>query len=209
LEFGRIINPEKITPDQLMKSEKGNLPNLLHLNDRKAWRGWLRSHYKTEKEAWLVFPKRHTGQRRIPYNDAVEEALCFGWIDSKVKRIDQDTYAQKFSVRNLKTAYSQANLERLRALAKKGKVVKSVLARFRAQDARRFEIPADMLGEIKANRKAWKNFQRFSPAYIRIRIAYIEGARDRPAEFTKRKRHFLEMTEKNKPFGFGGIEKYY
>ncbi len=190
---GRTINPH----------------NLLSIDDRRDWRAWLKSNYKKEKEAWLVFHKRHTGRRRILYNDAVEEALCFGWIDSTVRRIDEDRYAQKFSVRNPKTPYSQSNLERLRALAKKGKVIRSVLKRFREQDARKFVIPADILREIKADRTAWENFRRFSPSYIRIRIAYIEGARNRPAEFEKRKRHFLEMTEKNRQFGFGGVEKYY
>jgi uncharacterized protein YdeI (YjbR/CyaY-like superfamily) len=187
-------------------------PNLLDIDERRKWRAWLKSNHEKEKEAWLVFHKQHTGRRRILYNDAVEEALCFGWIDSTVRRIDEDRYAQKFSIRNPKTSYSQANLERLRALAKKRKVIRPVLERFRKQDASasgEFAIPADILREIKSNRAAWENFRRFSPSYIRIRIAYIEGARGRPAEFEKRKRHFLEMTEKNKQFGFGGVEKYY
>lgn len=59
------------------------------------------------------------------------------------------------------------------------------------------------------NKEAWKNFQGFSQSYIRIRIAFIEGARDRPREFAKRLEYFIRMTEKNKQFGFGGIEKYY
>jgi uncharacterized protein YdeI (YjbR/CyaY-like superfamily) len=192
-----------------MTAKKFSPPNLLTFDNRREWRAWLKSNYCKEKEAWLVFAKRHTGKRRILYNDAVEEALCFGWIDSTARRIDADRYAQKFSVRNVKTPYSQANLERLRALAGKGKVIQSVLERFRMQDARKFVIPADLLREIKSNRKAWVNFKRFSPAYIRIRIAYIQGARERPAEFEKRKRHFLEMTEKNRQFGFGGVKKYF
>jgi len=71
------------------------------------------------------------------------------------------------------------------------------------------EIPPDILKAIKANKKTWKNFQTLSPSYIRIRIGFIEGARNRPQEFKKRLRYFIEMTEKNKQFGFGGIEKYY
>ena len=67
-------------------------------------------------------------QPRISYNEAVEEALCFGWIDSTVKSIDDDRFAQRFSVRNPKRPYSQANKERLRALAKQGKIAKDVLA---------------------------------------------------------------------------------
>lgn len=72
-----------------------------------------------------------------------------------------------------------------------------------------FTIPKDILNEIKTSKAAWANFQKFSPAYKRIRIAFIEGARNRPAEFRKRLKYFIEMTEKNKQFGFGGIEKYY
>jgi len=75
-----------------------------------------------------VYYKKHTGEPRIPYNDAVEEALCFGWIDSTVKSVDEDRYAQRFSLRNPKSPYSQANKERLRWLVKQGKVVDGVLA---------------------------------------------------------------------------------
>ena len=72
-----------------------------------------------------------------------------------------------------------------------------------------FEIPPDILKAIKSNPKAWKHFQALSERYIRIRIAFIDGARKRPDEFKKRLRYLIEMTEKNKHFGFGGIEKYY
>jgi uncharacterized protein YdeI (YjbR/CyaY-like superfamily) len=182
---------------------------LLYVTDRKEWRDWLKKHYKSEKEVWLVYYKKHTGKPRIPYNDAVEEALCFGWIDSTVKSIDEDRFAQRFSVRNPKSPYSQANKERLRKLVKQGKVVKEVLATLGNLAEEQFEIPPDILEAIRANKKAWKNLQGFSETYIRIRIAFIDGARKRPEEFKKRLRHFIEMTEKNTQFGFGGIEKYY
>src|SRR5215204_331781 len=96
----------------------------LHVTDRKKWRAWLRKHYKTEKEIWLVYPKKGTGRPRIEYNDAVEEALCFGWIDSIVKKLDEDSTVQRFSPRKLKAKYSQANIERLRTLVAKKKVIK-------------------------------------------------------------------------------------
>jgi len=73
----------------------------------------------------------------------------------------------------------------------------------------KFVTPPDILKAIKANKEAWKNFQKFSKSYKRIRIAFIDGARKRPEEFKKRLRHFIEMTKKNKMFGFGGIEKHY
>jgi uncharacterized protein YdeI (YjbR/CyaY-like superfamily) len=182
---------------------------LLYVTNGREWCDWLKRHYKSEKEVWLVYYKKHTGKPRIPYNDAVEEALCFGWIDSIVKSLDEDSFAQRFSVRNPKSPYSQANKERLTALVKEGKVVDEVLATLGNLAEDQFEIPPDILKAIKANKKAWKNFQTFSPPYIRIRIAFIDGARNRPQEFTKRLGYFVEMTEKNRRFGFGGIEKYY
>ena len=182
---------------------------LLYVSDRNGWREWLKLHYKTDKEVWLVFFKKHTDIPSILYNDAVEEALCFGWIDSIIKSIDKDRFAQRFSVRNPKTPYSQANKERLRELIKQGKVAEEVLATIGDLLDERFEIPPDILKAIQANQHAWQNFQTFSQSYIRIRIAFIDGARNRPAEFEKRLRYFVDMTAKNKQFGFGGIEKYY
>ena len=72
-----------------------------------------------------------------------------------------------------------------------------------------FDVPADILEAVKANKKAWQNYQAFSQPYIRIRIAFIDAARGRPQVFEKRLKYFIQMTEKNKRFGFGGIEKYY
>lgn len=183
---------------------------LLYVTNRYEWRDWLEKHYKSEAEIWLVYYKKHTGQVRISYNEAVEEALCFGWIDSTVRRIDADRYAQRFSVRKPKSTYSQANKERLRELVKQGKVVNEVIAALGdLLEEEPFEIPPDIQKAIQANDTAWKNFQGFTPGYIRIRIAFIDGARNRPEEFEKRLRYFIQMTEKNKQFGFGGIEKYY
>ena len=191
------------------KSEKALTEKLLYVAERNAWRAWLAEHYDKEKEVWLIYPKKASGKPRIPYNDAVEEALCFGWIDSRVKRIDENSYAQRFSPRNPKSKYSQANKERLRALVRRGMVLPEVQATLGKVLTEKFTAPQDILKEIKANKKACENFQKFSPEYKRIRIAFIEGARNRPGEFKKRLKYFIEMTEKNKQFGFGGIEKYY
>ena len=182
----------------------------LYVSDRKKWRAWLRQHYKTEKEIWLVYYKKGTGKPRIEYNDAVEEALCFGWIDSIIRTIDEKRFAQRFSPRRPGSKYSPANKERLRSLLKKKKVIKEVrdtLGDDLLQD--KFVMPDDILAEIQANEEAWKNFQEFSEAYKRIRIGFIDGARNRPAEFRKRLAYFIKMKEQNKQFGFGGIEKHY
>lgn len=181
----------------------------LYVTSRNDWRKWLREHYKTEKEIWLVYPRKETGKPRITYNDAVEEALCFGWIDSIVKTLDQERTVQRFSPRKPGSKYSPANQERLRKLIKQRKVIKEVRDTLRDLSEENFEIPRDILNAIKANKEAWKNFQKFSDAYKRIRIGFIEGARKRPEEFQKRLRYFIQMTEKNKLYGFGGIEKHF
>src|SRR5260221_11958148 len=98
----------------------------LYITNRKDWRDWLKQNYKTEKEIWLVYPKKATGKPRIEYNDAVEEALCFGWIDSIVKKLDEGHTVQRFSPRNPKAKYSHANVERLRDLITKKNVLKNM-----------------------------------------------------------------------------------
>jgi uncharacterized protein YdeI (YjbR/CyaY-like superfamily) len=181
----------------------------LYITDRKDWREWLKKNYKTEKEIWLVSYKKGTGKPRIEYNDAVEEALCFGWIDSNVKKLDEERTAQRFSPRKPKAEYSQANKERLRALVAKKKVIKDVVESLGDVLKEKYIFPPDILQAIRANKTAWKNFQKFSGAYKRIRIGFIDGARTRPEEFQKRLRYFIGMSEKNKTFGFGGIEKHF
>jgi uncharacterized protein YdeI (YjbR/CyaY-like superfamily) len=186
-----------------------NLGKTVYFADRKAWREWLAEHYDKEKEIWLIYPKKASGKPRILYNDAVEEALCFGWIDSTIKRIDENSYALRFSPRNPKTPYSETNKVRLRELIKQGLVIPSVKTAVEEILYEEFVVPLDILEEIKKNKQAWINFQKFSPQYRRIRIAFIEGARNRPEEFEKRLKYFIKMTEKNKQFGFGGVEKHY
>lgn len=185
------------------------ITNTLYVTNRKDWRNWLKKHYKTEKEIWLVYYKKASGKPRIEYNDAVEEALCFGWIDSIVKTLDDERTAQRFSPRKPKSKYSPANRERLGKLVKQRKVIKEVRETLGNILEEKLEIPKDILRAIKANKQAWKNFQQFSDSYKRIRIGFIDGARKRPAEFEKRLRYFIQMSEKNKQYGFGGIEKHF
>ncbi len=180
----------------------------LRVTARQAWRKWLSRHFRTEKEIWLVSPHKTSGSERLSYNDAVEEALCFGWIDSTQKRLDDEHSAQRFTPRNPKSPYSQANIERLRWLAKRDLVMPEVLASLGDLLERPFEIPADILAALQANPTAWGSFRRFHGSYQRIRVAYVEGARSRPAEFQKRLKNFIKMMEMNKQFGYG-IEKYY
>jgi uncharacterized protein YdeI (YjbR/CyaY-like superfamily) len=182
---------------------------LLEVSDRSQWRTWLRRNFKSQNEVWLVYPKKGSGKPRIAYNDAVEEALCFGWIDSTVRSLDEERFAQRFSPRKPNSPYSPANIERLRGLIRSGRVEKSVRASLGTIKATRLVVAPDILAAIKADKAAWRNYRKLSPGYKRIRIGFIEGARARPAEFQKRLKYFIKMTAKNKLFGFGGIEKYY
>jgi uncharacterized protein YdeI (YjbR/CyaY-like superfamily) len=185
------------------------LGKTLYVTNRNEWRHWLEKNYDKEREVWLIFPSRSSGKPRILYNDAVEEALCFGWIDSIVKKIDETSTAQRFSVRNPRSSYSQTNIERLKRLIKERKVIPSVLSALDKIITQKFVIPDDILKFIKSNKDAWENFKKFSPEYKNIRVGFIHGARNRPMEFKKRLNYFIKMTEKNKQYGYGGIEKYF
>ena len=183
--------------------------DILEVPTRREWRRWLRGHAASAKEIWLVYYKKKSGKPRISYNDAVEEALCFGWIDSNVRSIDEQRFAQRFSPRKPKSPYSPANQERLHRLIAEGKVAKKVLATLGSLPSPRLVVARDILDAIKGNSDAWKYYRSLPAGYKRIRIGFIEAARHRPAEFQKRLNYFIRMTAKNKRFGFGGIEKYF
>lgn len=185
------------------------ITKILYVAEPQEWRKWLEANYKTEREIWLVYYKKGSGKPRIEYNDAVEQALCFGWIDSNVKKLDEERSAQRFSPRKPKSGYSQANVERLRYLVAQGMVLDEVLASLGDVLEREFVFPPDILEAIRSDDRAWENYQNFSEPYKRIRIAFIEGARNRPEEFQKRLNYFIKTARENKLIGFGGIDKYY
>jgi uncharacterized protein YdeI (YjbR/CyaY-like superfamily) len=183
--------------------------NLLHVTTRREWRAWLEAHYQSEPDVWLVYHRAASGTGRISYNDAVEEALCFGWIDSTARRIDDDRFAQRFSPRRRNSPYSQMNIERLRGLVARRRVKPAVRARLPDLSEDAFEYPEDIVRAIQANPHAWRNYERLPARYRRIRVAYIDGARKRPAEFEKRLQNFIRRTAKGERFGFGGIDAYF
>ena len=139
----------------------------------------------------------------------MEEALCFGWIDSIIKKLDRLHAAQRFTPGNPKSGYSQQNKERLRWLSDEGLLHSSVRESVEDVLNEEFIFPEDILETVRANEQAWKHYQSFSPAYQRIRISYIDSARVRPEVFESRLRNFLKATEKGKQVGYGGIEKYF
>lgn len=186
-----------------------NIGETLYASNRKDWRAWLAKNFDKKHEIWLILPHKNSDKPRIPYNDAVEEALCFGWIDSTVKKWDEKSSVQRFSPRNPKSPVSQPNKERLRWLVQQKMLHPTMKDIAEKVLKEKFVFPPDIIDVIKNDAEAWKNYRKFSPAYIRIRVAYIDAARKRPEEFKKRLANFLEKTKQNKQIGFGGIEKYF
>lgn len=178
--------------------------------DRKEWRKWLEANFENEEDIWLEYPLKKTGKKRIMYNDAVEEALCFGWIDSTVKSLNDETTIQRFCRRRKKSTFSQPNIERLKWLVENNLIHHSIKDEVINIIQHEFVFPEDILRRLKSDKDVWANYQNFSASYKRIRIAYINDARKRPDEFVKRLNNFIDKTEENKMIkGFGGIDKYY
>jgi len=178
----------------------------LYVVNRKDWRSWLRNNHDQKKEIWLIYYRKHTGRPRIDYNDAVEEALCYGWIDSTVKGINEEKFAQRFTPRKSNSVLSEANKERIRRLIKNKLMtqigLKSVSHAFDKDIKEKFVISNDILKAIKSNKQAWKNFQRFSLEYKRVRIGYIDDVRGYDKKmFQSRLNNFIKKSAKNIKFG--------
>jgi len=189
----------------LMKEKK-----TFYTSDRAEWREWLSGHFETEDEIWFVFPSKASGEAALSYNDAVEEALCFGWIDSTTGHIDDTHGIRRFTPRKDFSYYSRPNIERLIWLDKEGLIHPSVRPSVAELIEAEYVFPEDILAAIRADDAAWENYQKFTDSYKRIRIAYIDAARKRPEEFRKRLDNFIAKTRENKMIvGFGGIDKYY
>ena len=186
-----------------------NITKTLYVKNRKAWRAWLAKNHNKKNDIWLVYYRKATGKQRIPYDDAVEEALSYGWIDSIIKKIDSERFAQRFSKRRPGSVLSQMNLERVRRLIARKKMTKAGLASiahvFSPAGARQtsFVFPAGILKALKSDKKAWENFKKLPGSYKRVRAAYIESRkRHGISRYRKALAHFIKMTAENKLFGF-------
>ena len=185
--------------------------NELYVTNRDEWREWLRKNYETRKEIWLVYYKKHTGKPRIPYDDSVEEALCFGWIDSIIKRIDDEKYARKFTPRKAKSRWSEANKRRARKMIKEGKMTEVGFARIKeakksgewfktAPIRKELVIPAYMQKALAKNKRALENFNNLTKSYKRRYVGWISSAKR--AETRKRRlAEAIERLEKNEKLG--------
>jgi uncharacterized protein YdeI (YjbR/CyaY-like superfamily) len=173
----------------------------LYVKDRAKWRSWLAKNHDKESEIWLITYKKHTGKLSLPYNDAVEEALCYGWIDSIVKRVDDDRTAQRYTPRRPKSQLSETNKERIRRLIDEGKMTEAGLATIKDKLDEKVEVAPDIARALKKDPEVWRNFRAFPESYRRIRIGWIEGARKRPDVFKTRLNYFIKMTAMNKMYG--------
>ena len=183
---------------------------LFYTDDRNEWRAYLAARFETAAEIWFVFPTKDSGEPALSYNDAVEEALCFGWIDGRAGTLDETHHIRRFTPRRAGSPYSQPNIERLLWLDAHGLLHPKVKASVQQLLDTPFVFPPDILDAIRADADAWAQYRTLPEPYRRIRVAYIDAARKRPAEFRKRLGIFIEKTRRGQTImGYGGIDKYY
>ena len=183
------------------------MPDLITLDirTRRAWRAWLTRHHTSSPGVWLVFHKGHTGVNSIPHEDSVREALCFGWIDSLIKRLDDDRYALKFTPRKPASKWSAINrkrwaeLEAAGALAPAGRAA-SPTANTYAPKPTIPELPGYIAKLLKARPKAWAFFRSLAPTYRRHFVVWIHMAK-RPETRERRLREAIELLEAGKKLG--------
>jgi len=183
----------------------------LYVTNREQWRRWLSEHHGGEAGVWLIFYKKETHKRAIDYEDAVEEALCFGWIDSIIKKIDNEKYVRKFTPRKDKSKWSELNRKRANKMIKEGRMTDVGLAKIKAakktglweKDGRpviSFDVPPELAKKLAKNKKAKENFDKLAPSYRRQYIGWIVVAKR--AETKKRRiEESIALLEKGKKLG--------
>lgn len=179
---------------------------------RQRWRQWLAKHHASESEIWLIFHKKHTGKPCIAYTDALDEALCYGWIDSLVKRIDDNRYARKFTPRKPESNWSSINIKRYNALKAAGKLAPPGLARSPEGRPVVDGPPADSLSTgfstyieeaieaLKHDGRAWTSFEGLPPSHRRRYLTWIAMAK-REETRQGRLREAITMLRSGKKLG--------
>ena len=172
--------------------------------NRAGWRQWLERNHAAAPGVWLVFLKG--ASRQIKYADAVEEALCFGWIDSTLNPIDAERYMQLFTPRKPRSGWSRINKVRVEDLTKRGLMTSAGLEKvdaarkdgsWAALDAiEALKLPAELKKAFAANRKARENFARFSPFSKKMYLYWINNAK-RAENRAKRIAHAVTLIANN------------
>ena len=179
--------------------------NTLDVRTREKWRQWLAKNHASSPGVWLVRHKQHSGVESMSYEDFVREALCFGWVDSLVKRLDDDRYAIKVTPRKPTSKWSDVNRKRWKELEAAGLLAASGLAAAPTQN--RYaprpkipELPAYVARAFKTNVKAWQNFQSLTRTYRRDFVVWIHIAK-RPETRERRIRESIALLAAGKKLG--------
>jgi len=186
----------------------------LYVQNRDEWREWLSRNYDKKSEVWLVYFKKKSGRLSISYEDSVEEALCFGWVDSIIRKIDDEKFARKFTPRKSGSRWSMANKKRVEKMIREGKMTEAGLASVKeAKDSgewlkirasglhgKKLVIPSYFASALETNRKALGNFDKLADSYKRNFILWIDSAKK---EETRKKRiaEAIELLERNQKLG--------
>ena len=187
------------------------VPRAESFADREAWRAWLAENHQTDKGLWLVIRKKHMGKSGLTYLEALEEALCFGWIDGILRRIDDEKHMVRFTPRRKNSIWSQRNKRRVNKLIKEGRMTPAGLARIKEAKANgqwaRAEVreditvvPAELTRALAANEQARRNFESLAPSYRRQFIYWVAIAK---RDETRRKRieETIGLLMRNKRLG--------
>lgn len=169
------------------------------------WRNWLTKHHRSQSEVWLVFYKQHTGRPSVAYEDSVNEALCFGWIDSLIKRLDDDRYARKFTPRRPGSYWSLSNRKRyadLRAqgrLMAAGKKLAPPGGSAEVSEPPGGQVPSYMRRALKLRPAARAFFQCLAPGYRRLYVNWVDSAKRHETKLRRLQRALDLLAAHRKP----------
>ena len=184
----------------------------IHVTSRSEWRRWLVRNHDREKDGiWLVYHKRETGTPSLEYEESVEEALCFGWIDSIIKRLDDSRYCRKFTPRKDESGWSSTNKRRVERMIKEGRMTEFGQAKVDAAkrsggwelDPRPvidMDLPRDLSKVLARNRNAKEFFENLAPSYRKHFIGWIVTAK-RPGTRARRLKESLALLERGEKLG--------
>ena len=179
---------------------------IFYPHHRQAWRTWLEQNHTTKTEIWLRMFKKATGKPSLPYDDLVEECLCFGWIDGVVKKLDEESRVQRITPRRKKKTFlSELNRQRVWKLQRLGLMtpagITPIADQIGAPDDP-WEIPDWILQRLQEDPEVWENFQQFPHFYQRLKVGWIlECAPSRVEEKEKRLNYLIRNTAKGKMYG--------
>ncbi len=180
-----------------------------HFADSRLWRAWLKQNHASETEIWLKFFKKHTGKEGLTYLGALEEALCYGWIDTTVRTIDDRCYMQRFTPRRKGSLWSELNRKRMKALVASKRMTTAGLAVFdesapvatsKLRNLPPIPVPDDLLRALERNPEAKANFAKLTEKYTQLCLRWITVAKKTETR-AKRVAEFVELTAKKKRLG--------